>query len=94
MINYNFINIERKIMKKVILWLLPLLISVSMFSGCTPKAKYDRMLKRELASGVRNDSLFMGLYLGMNEKDFYTHCWKLNAQGLIKQGMRNTTVEY
>jgi hypothetical protein len=64
------------------------------FYGCTPKSRYERKLKHELASGIRNDSLFMGLYLGMPEKDFYTKCWKLNHQGLIRQGPKNTTVEY
>jgi hypothetical protein len=62
--------------------------------GCTPKSRYERKLKHELASGIRNDSLFMGLYFGMTEKDFYTKCWKLNKQGLIKQGPKNRTVEY
>jgi len=69
-------------------------IFASVIYGCSPKARYERRLKHELASGVRNDSLFMGLYLGMSEKDFYIHCWKLNRQGLIKQGPGNTTVEY
>lgn len=81
-------------MKKIILWLLPLLISVLIISGCTPKAKYEKMLKHELTSGVRYDSLFMGLYFGMPEKEFYTRCWILNGQGIIKQGQRNMTVEY
>ena len=81
-------------MKTKILWLMPLLISVCIISGCTPRAKYEKMLKNELASGVRYDSLFMGIYLGMPEKDFYTHCWVLNGQGLIRQGARNMTVEY
>jgi|WetSurSiteA1Bulk_404760.scaffolds.fasta_scaffold03521_3 hypothetical protein len=62
--------------------------------GCTPKSRYERKLKHELATGIRNDSLFMGLYFGMPEKDFYTKCWKLNQQGLIKQGPKNRTVEY
>jgi hypothetical protein len=62
--------------------------------GCTPKSRYERKLKHELASGIRNDSLFMGLFFGMTEKDFYTKCWKLNQQGLIKQGPKNRTVEY
>jgi len=74
--------------------LLVLIISASLMGGCTPKAKYERMLKRELARGVRCDSLFMGLYLGMPEKDFYTKCWQLNKQGLIKQGEGNMSVEY
>ncbi len=66
----------------------------SVISGCTPKAKYERKLKHELAKGVRYDSLFLGLYLGMPEKDFYIHCWELNKKGLIRQGSNNTTVEY
>jgi len=65
-----------------------------LFFGCTQKAKYDRKLKQELASGIRNDTLFMGIYFGMGQKEFYTHCWKLNQKGLIRQGLRNTTVEH
>ena len=81
-------------MKTRINWLLMILISASVISGCSPKTKYERMLKHELASGVRYDSLFMGLYFGMPEKDFYIHCWKLNKKGLIRQGDSNTTVLY
>ena len=81
-------------MKKMILWLLPILLIGYIISGCTQKAKYERRLKHELASGVRYDSLFMGLYLGMPDKDFFTRCWELNRKGLIKQGGTNTTVEY
>jgi hypothetical protein len=74
--------------------LLMIFISGLIISACTPQAKYDRMLKRELASGVRNDSLFLGLYFGMPEKEFYTHCWELNQKGMIMQGETNTTAEY
>jgi len=73
--------------------LLLLLISGFIISGCSPRAKYERMLKHELASGVRYDSLFLGLYFGMPEKDFYMHCWNLNHKGMIKQGESNTTAE-
>ena len=75
-------------------WLVILLISGSIFSGCTPKAKYERMLKRELSSGVRFDSLFMGFYFGMPEKEFYVHCWNMNKKGLFRQDASNTSVEY
>lgn len=68
-------------------------LSLTFFS-CSPRAEYEKKLAREMASGERHDSLFMGLYLGMPEKDFYLHCWALNKQGLIKQGASNTTVEY
>lgn len=81
-------------MKTKMLWLVPVLITAYIISSCSPKSKYDRMLERELESGVRYDSLFMGLYLGMPEKEFYTQCWKLNSKGLIRQGTRNMSVEY
>ena len=81
-------------MKTRIEWLMLLLISGCIISGCSPRSKYERRLKHELASGVRYDSLFMGLYFGMPEKEFYLHCWNLNKKGLLKQGENNTTAEY
>ncbi|MFN8258845.1 MAG: hypothetical protein U0W24_24365 [Bacteroidales bacterium] len=74
--------------------ILTLTIGLFLCVGCSPKSRYDRIVKRELASGVRHDSLFLGISLGMTEKEFYTHCWKLNRQGLIKQGNSNATVEF
>jgi hypothetical protein len=81
-------------MKTRINWILIILISGIIISGCSPRAKYERRLKHELASGVRYDSLFFGLYFGMPESDFYLHCWNLNHKGMIKQGETNTTAEY
>lgn len=81
-------------MKTITKWLLLILISGFIVSGCSPRAKYERRLKKELSSGVRYDSLFLGLYFGMPEKDFYGHCWNLNHKGLIKQGETNTTAEF
>jgi len=79
-------------MKTRFIWFMVIIISATVTCGCSPKAKYDRKLKHELASGVRYDSLLMGIYFGMPEKEFYLHCWKLNQKGLIKQGENNTTV--
>jgi hypothetical protein len=81
-------------MKTRIDWILIILISGIIISGCSPRAKYERRLKHELSSGVRYDSLFLGLYFGMPERDFYQHCWILNHKGMIKQGETNTTAEY
>jgi hypothetical protein len=75
-------------------WLMPLLISGLILSGCSPKQQYNNRMKQELAGGERYDTLFLGLYFGMNQKDFYMHCWKLNQKGLIRQGSNNSTVEY
>jgi len=73
-----------------------LLLALIIFSGfsCSPRDKYDKKLEEELSSGERNDTLFMGMYLGMQEKEFYMHCWRLNKKGLIRQGETNTTVKF
>jgi hypothetical protein len=81
-------------MKRTIVWLLPILISGLILTGCSPKSRYDRMLKRELASGVRYDSLLMGLYFGMPEKTFYMHCWDLNKQGKIRRDQHHGFVRF
>ncbi len=81
-------------MNKTFIGFATILIAVLMTFGCSsPRSKYERRLKGELESGVRNDSLFMGIYFGMEKKEFYKHCWELNKKGLIKQGPKNTTVE-
>ena len=81
-------------MKKKYLWGTVVFLTGMALSACSPGAQYERRLKHELASGIRHDSLFMGIYLGMTDKDFYTHCWKLNREEVIKQGNSNLSVEY
>ena len=65
-------------------------------SGCAyfGGSEYSRLVKNELAKGKRVDSLFMGIYLGMNSKAFYSHCWDLNKKGLFTNGSNNTSVLY
>ena len=55
---------------------------------------YPELVKKELAKGIRNDSLFLGIYLGMSNKDFYGHCWELNKKGVISDGNNNSMVKY
>jgi hypothetical protein len=62
--------------------------------GCTPTQRYENLVQEELASGKQVDSLFLGLSLGMTQKDFYTQCWEMNKEGLIRQGTSNTSVLY
>lgn len=89
MTNYSFMNTEQKINTAIFF-----LTGLILISSCTARDQYDRKLKEELASGNRSDTLFMGLYLGMPEKEFYTRCWELNKSGAIRQGATNTTVMY
>lgn len=74
--------------------LIPAVVIGLILSGCAPRDRYERKLKKGLESGERSDSLFMGIYLGMTSKQFYAHCWDLNKKGLIKQGAGNKSVEY
>ena len=83
----------KKIHKQGLGGILMLVLFIAGWQGCTP-TDYEQMVAREKAKGIRADSLFMGIYLGMSQQDFYTHCWDLNKQGLIRQGTRNTTVRY
>ena len=62
--------------------------------SCGQRAEYDRLIDRELASGEKNDSLFLGLRLGMTQDEFFDHCTELNRQQLITQGNRGLTVKY
>ncbi len=75
-------------------WMVPAVIVALLAGGCTPGQKYERRLKRELASGIRNDSLFLGLSFGMTDEEFFDHCWKMNRDSLVKQGMANMSVQY
>jgi hypothetical protein len=63
-------------------------------AACSGKGEYQRMIADGLASGVRNDSIFMGIHMGMSRKDFFTHCWELNKDSVIKQGPGNLSVQY
>jgi hypothetical protein len=65
-----------------------------MLGACKRGSKLDRTIQTELETGVRNDSLFLGLKFSMTMKEFYDHCWMLNKQGIVKEGPRNMSVEY
>ena len=67
-------------------------------AGCenSPAEKYEKIEKTELATGVRYDSLFKGIYLSMSRKAFMDHCFNMNLQGEFRQGgiKNGTWVEY
>lgn len=69
------------------LWIGLLLIGLV---GC--KTDYEKLVDTELRKGIRKDSLFLGISLGMSSKDFYAHCWELNKRQVIRQGTRNMSV--
>jgi hypothetical protein len=69
-------------------------LSLLVFFGCNPEKKLERIIERELATGIRNDSLFLGLEFGITMDDFFDQCRKLNKQGLVTEGSKNMSVEY
>jgi hypothetical protein len=71
-----------------------LLILVLGCSSNTEKSNYEEIVEKELAKGVRNDSLFLGYKLGMSKRKFYSYSWDLNKQKIVMQGPQNQTVEY
>ena len=75
-------------------WLGILGIMAFIMWSCTPGSRYEKIVKEELSSGKQVDSLFLGLSLGMTQKDFYAKCWEMNKEGLIRQGTSNTSVLY
>lgn len=62
--------------------------------GCNQKSQYERKVEAELKKDVRNDSLFLGYYLGMARDEFYNYSWELNKKRIIKEGTGNQSVEY
>lgn len=57
-----------------------------MMSSCTGKGS---------TSPKKNyDSLFLGMYLGMEKKAFYDHCWELNRLKVFTHGPTNTSVQF
>ncbi len=75
-------------------WFLLTIISLLTIYGCSNETKLEKAIRTELASGVRYDSLFLGLEFGIGYQEFFEHCRELNRQELVKEGPRNMSVQY
>lgn len=53
------------------------------FLSCNQQTEYERLVQKELDSGQRYDSLFLGYELGMKRQEFFDHSWELNQQNKI-----------
>jgi hypothetical protein len=79
------------------LYILTFFIGVVLMTNACKKAEkktLDELQKQELAKGIRNDSLFLGLSFGMTPKEFYAVCWDLNKKGVLREGLGNMTAAY
>lgn len=72
------------------------LLFLLLLTSCqqTSYDEYKSLVKVELASNHRVDSLFLGISLGMPGRDFYRLCWDMNRQGILTDGENNTAVLY
>lgn len=78
-------------MKKQVSMNLKFLFRLSLLSlmivviGCS-RSKYDQLVKAEMAKGIVNDSLMLGMKLGQTQKEFFDKCWKLNREKIVTNG--------
>lgn len=92
MILYNCFTIDTMTKMVKVFCLLVCIVAVMAACNNAPIDKYDALVKQELSSGKRVDSIFWGIYLGMPNKAFFTHCWELNKQGVFTDGTNNMFV--
>lgn len=61
---------------------------LSVVIGCDSGAEYRQLVKSQLESGNVNDTIFQGIYFGMNYDQYYNHITELGHQGRVSQGRR------
>ena len=84
-----------KSFSKNYIYFFAIVIALVFVTSCTSDSdQYNAVVKKELAKGVRVDSLFLGIHFGMTSKEFYGYCWELNKKGLLTDGNNNTAVLY
>ena len=69
-----------------------LMAIVFVISSC--ESDYSKFVKRELATGVKNDSLFFGMKFNDSKTDFFDICQELNEKEIVTHGPQNKFVKY
>ncbi|MFN3802689.1 hypothetical protein [Belliella pelovolcani] len=70
------------------------IVGFCLLSSCTLETEYEKIKKRELASGKVYKDLFLGLEFEMARKQFFETCWELNQQGILINGAHELMVRY
>jgi hypothetical protein len=78
---------------KYIKWSISLLLLAIIFSGCF-QSDYTKLVKSELAKGIRKDSVLLGINFGDTRQEFFGKCFDLNKQHLVTQGSKGLAVQY
>jgi hypothetical protein len=62
-------------------------IALAAMSMASCQSDYTSMVKKELAKGVRQDSLLLGVKFGDDRENFYGRCFDLNRAKIVTQGV-------
>lgn len=78
-------------MKYPILNKIAILALVFVISAC--QSEYTKLVKNELKSGKKNDTIFYNLKFGDTRQEFFKICWDLNKEGKVTNGPSNDKVQ-
>jgi hypothetical protein len=70
---------------KFIKFLINIFIISFFLNGCV-QSEHTKLIKSELAKGVRHDSILLGISFGDSQKEFRDKCFALNRQHLTTEG--------
>lgn len=78
---------------RFIKYVTSLILSGLIINGCI-QSDYTKLVKSELAKGIRNDSILLGISFGDTRNEFFGKCFDLNKMQLVTQGPANSSVQY
>jgi hypothetical protein len=71
--------------------IIALVFSIALLISC--QSDYTKLVKKELASGIKHDTVLFDLSFGNTRKEFYQICWDLNKNGTATHGENNNYVK-
>jgi len=61
-------------------------LALCIFLSRCVQSDYTKLVKSELAKGVRHDSILLGIHFGDTQKEFRDQCFSLNKKHLTTEG--------
>lgn len=68
-----------------------LFLSIALVFSC--QSEYTKLVKNELASGIKNDSVFYNLKFGQTKTHFFETCYAYNKKKILTHGPNNSYVQ-
>lgn len=76
---------------KISVYKTVVLCSIFFLVAC--QSEYNKLVENELASGVKNDSIFYSFKFGQSKTQFYDKCWEYNKRKIFTHGPSNNYVQ-